>query len=67
MMIEISNFIAYDAKLNIINLESKEKEVLSMGDFPMLQVKFIAEGLIVTTGHNYSPIVVGIEKTSGKW
>lgn len=53
--------------MTIVNLENNKKEVLSLGELPMLQVKFITEGLIVATGHNYAPIIVGIEKSSGKW
>ena len=33
----------------------------------MLQVKFINDCLIVATGHNYSPIVVGKDNSSEKW
>ena len=33
----------------------------------MLQVKFVTESLLITTGHNYSPTIFGLEKSSGKW
>lgn len=57
--------LAYDANLTIVDLESKVKDVVSLGDLPMLQIKFLSENLIVTTGHNYSPIVIGM--ASDKW
>lgn len=31
----------------------------------MLQVKFLSDNFIITTGHNYSPIVIGL--SSEKW
>ena len=60
-------FLAQDAKITIINLEKNSKDVISLGNLPMLQVKFISDNLLITTGHNYSPIVLGAEKSSGKW
>ena len=50
-----------------MNLEKNAKDVLSLGELPMLQLKFITDNLLITTGHNYSPIAFGIEKSSGKW
>ena len=57
----------YDAQINIIDLKNNSKNVVNLGELPMLQVKFIFENLIIVTGHNYSPIIIGVDKTSGKW
>lgn len=60
-------FIAQDANITIVNLENGSKQNVSLGELPMLQVKFISDDLLITTGHNYSPIILGAEKSSGKW
>ena len=53
--------------MTVVDLDKVSKEVISLGELPMLQVKFISDNLIITTGHNYSPIIIGVQKTSGKW
>lgn len=57
----------YDAQINIVDLENNSKNVVSLGELPMLQVKFIFENLIIATGHSYSPTIIGVDKSSGKW
>lgn len=59
--------VGHDANLTLVNLENNEKEVISLGELPMLQLKFISDNLIISTGHNYSPIVIGTDKSTKKW
>lgn len=44
-----------------------QPESIQASEWPILQVKFAAEGLLLAGGHAYDPILIGKDKSSGKW
>ena len=46
-------------------MESNDTETIQVAEWPMLQVSFLSEKLILCTGHAYDPILLGFKEE--KW
>ncbi len=57
--------VDHDGTCTIANTGDKETETVQVADWPMLQVRFLSEHLLVCTGHAYDPVVLGFKE--GKW
>lgn len=59
--------LAYDGNMIVIDEAKKEANSVFLGDLPMTKLKFLSETMILTTGHKYSPSMIGFDKSAGKW